>query len=29
MKEGTWMAGRPPGGVPSSRVKGKAGAVGV
>jgi hypothetical protein len=29
MKEGTWTAGRPPGGVPSTRVKGTAGAVGV
>jgi hypothetical protein len=27
MKEGTWTAERPPGGAPSSRVKGKAGAV--
>jgi hypothetical protein len=25
MKEGTWMAERPPGGAPSSRVKGMAG----
>jgi hypothetical protein len=28
MKEGTWMAERPPGGAPSSRVKGMAGGGG-
>jgi hypothetical protein len=28
MKEGTWTAERPPGGAPSSRVKGTAGGVG-
>jgi hypothetical protein len=28
MKEGTWMAERPPGGAPSSRVKGTAGGGG-
>jgi hypothetical protein len=29
MKEGTWTAERPPGGAPSSRVKGTAGGGGV
>jgi hypothetical protein len=29
MKEGTWMAERPPGGAPSSRVKGTAGGGGA
>jgi hypothetical protein len=28
MKEGSWTAERPPGGAPSSRVKGKAGGGG-
>jgi hypothetical protein len=28
MKEGTWTADRPPGGAPSSRVKGMAGGSG-
>jgi hypothetical protein len=28
MKEGTWTAERPPGGAPSSRIKGKAWGVG-
>jgi hypothetical protein len=28
MKEGTWTAKRPPGGAPSSRVKGTAGGCG-